>query len=871
MGNRTVKWFLSCLFCVCMFALSMKSRAQNLADPTNWNQPAWGGLPHIISTAGGFMLVLPQGRTWAAVTTIVSVPLNSTLILSIPVLSLSPGASWALKLDNRPYNPAHPHDVVANPPGGDQIGVYLANLAEMGGWSGIQPIEMRLFVVGKPGATVTFGHIQLQPALTYIAPGRITCRLSQSRLQFIISRPDTPGAIAIPLPGKRIRSVSRNINSIKSVTVVRTANTWCEYTTRMTAETADPVRFHWTVEARWIEQQPLEPGLPECRYIENRTVNSGISPSLFVLSAHRFGQLGYEGGEAFLPDDAAIGGTILYFENYTPLDPYFEVEHISPKAAVQANPSGFGYAMPADPKIILPAGTRLLLRDSTLLYSNRPATQPTDQADLFLRLMSDVYDSFPHPSTVLTDWTQVATDTQNDLMLPQCLANPTRIYFRNYVNEPWSENAAEIMVQLDPLVSALMYNRTWGQQILFIKPIEKTLPQFYVPEIHWLADWNRGQTPTRSDSWYLIYPLIQCLRATRLGDTGAGGLVQKVLPTVIEFAHRCGFSFPVFYNPQTLGSFEYSEPDCVGAYAYLMLQAYNRYHDPSYLNEAKTALSHVTGYGLNYSYELHLSALSAAACARMWKLTGDQKYLTMSYVPVANIIRHCWLWDDRYGLHHNNSLFFGISAMPGIYIAAFEEYQVWLALKEYLRIAGRHLPYPVLDLVSEFVKYAPTVLRYTLPPLMTPGSVAIRNGRGHPNDPSLYIPVEDVNDGWTPSGTVGQEIYGSGAPMALAAGDYHLITDAGIMIYSEYPLTHLFWNRHRRSLQFHLIGVPSHHGRVEIKYSPSLAGWSSSADLRIQPSSGADVIERQNRLDELIFLASGGSILTIQAAMTNDI
>ncbi len=169
-------------------------------------------------------------------------------------------------------------------------------------------------------------------------------------------------------------------------------------------------------------------------------------------------------------------------------------------------------------------------------------------------------------------------------------------------------------------------------------------------------------------------------------------------------------------------------------------------------------------------------------------------------------------------------------------------------------------------MVSEFVKYAPTVLRYTLPPFMASGSVAARNGRGHPNDLSLFIPVEDVNDGWALSGTVGQEIYGCGAPMALAAGDYHIIAGAGVTFYSEYPLTRLSWNDGLRSLQFHLIGVPTHHGRVEIQYSPNLTGWHSAADLRIDASGGANVIERQNRPAELIFRAAGGSTLTIQAA-----
>src|ERR1051325_5402513 len=97
-------------------------------------------------------------------------------------------------------------------------------------------------------------------------------------------------------------------------------------------------------------------------------------------------------------------------------------------------------------------------------------------------------------------------------------------------------------------------------------------------------------------------------------------------------------------------------------------------------------------HGLDLAYELHMSALSAAACARMWKLTGDESYLQLSYVPVASLMRRCWLWDCRYGMHKNHHLFFSLSAMPGIYLSPFEQSQAWLALREYDELAHDRLP-----------------------------------------------------------------------------------------------------------------------------------------------------------------------------------
>jgi hypothetical protein len=768
---------LACL----LIEISAPIHAQNLGNTMMWRLPDWGGRPMLNAVQGeGFRLALPEGRSWAAVTRIVSVNVDETPFLAIDVISLGKGASWALKMDNRPYDPQNPHDIEGNPPGGDKTGLYLANLKEMGGWKGRQNIELRLFVIGQPGATVTFGHIFLASSEhnggvakikenEVLGIGDWRCGFSASTSQFIIASPRAFGGISIPMPYlSSMQSYSLKKESNANTILVNSSTDWADFQTRMTVASGRTPILHWTVSADWKQPHALPSEGPECHYMAGSSVNGEATPQAYLLSAHQFGQAGYETGEAFLPANPFIGGTALYVENYSALDPYFEAAHVSPDAAVKAEMNGFGYRIPVNSQKIFPAGTHLLLADSYLILQPGDSVQPLELSESYLRMMATIFHALPHPPTVQTDWNDVAQKTLHDLTLPSCVANTEKSYFRNYVNEPWDSGAEELMTQLDPFVATLMYDQNKGIQTPWMGRVADGLGAFYLPTLHWLSDWNKSDQPTKADSWYLIFPLIQLSRAAMLGNSQAKDLVRESLPYLITYAHVCDYQFPVFYNPQTMGSHEYSEPDCTGAYAYLMLQSEELFKEGSYLNEAKASLMHIAPYGLNYSYEMHLTALSAAACARMWKITGDESYLKLSLIPVANFIRHCWLWDVSYGYHKKDSYFFAVSSMPGAYVAAFEEYQSMLALKEYERIASSHIPADAREMVSEFLRYAPTVLRFTLPPFMAKGSVTPMNGRNHPNDLSLYIPVEDVNDGWTLSGGVGQEIYGSGFPMVLA-------------------------------------------------------------------------------------------------------
>lgn len=863
----------------------------DITDPSTWQTPDWGGKPQgTINPDGGFTLHQPEGRAWAATTKTVSLDVDRYPVLAVHVSALSPGAEWVLKMDNKPYDSSHPYDVQPTPAGGKKPGLYLVDLRALGGWSGRQQIEIRLFVAGSSGAWVTFSGVALLPAdrltgldidNTLAEPGSIDLvsnpwilRYKPDKTQFTVCRLGSIGAVTGQLPaGTEAVSSETRLEGENTVLAVKSKSDWGNFETRITSYKQPSHLFRWTVDVDVTQPHVFTPGTPECHHTISpfapEDMGRAFADKVYPLHLRPgVAQRGVETGNAYSVYDPALGCSVLYLQEFSTLNGYFEATRTTAKESVKSGVEGFGYAMPADPRTTVPAGTRLrlvdtyLLLDDTSLPSVRQSLDGIEECRVYLEMMAKLYDVIPKPATVYTDWKDVAGRVLADLRKPDCWCSFDKGYLRNYVSEPWGPDTAELTVQLDPFLAALRYERRWKETTDVTKRIAPTLPLFYNSRAGTIRDYITDENPSRWDAGWVVYLQTLLLDAAAMGVTDAANLVRDSLPRTIELAHKCNYEFPIFYNPVTLDRFEWAIRDCAGSYAYLMLQAHELFGDPKYLDEARAALGHVAGHGMNLAYELHYTARTAAACARMWKLTGDDYYLRLSYVPVASMVRHSRIWDCRYGHHKDHRLFFGLSCMPAVYIAPYEIYHPWLIMREYDAITHDALPSSVRTLTSEQIKYSTTVLRYTYPPFMSPGSVPETNERGHRNDLSLYIPVEDLNDGWEPSGKIGQEIYGCGGPLAVAAEGYVLMPEPGISVYSEYPLHDVFWSSATRSLVVRVRGVSKYNTQIAVRYDRVKCRWPESAKLQVE---GATVIDRVNEDGLLRFRIPGETSIVIKA------
>jgi hypothetical protein len=82
-------------------------------------------------------------------------------------------------------------------------------------------------------------------------------------------------------------------------------------------------------------------------------------------------------------------------------------------------------------------------------------------------------------------------------------------------------------------------------------------------------------------------------------------------------------------------------------------------------------------------------------------------------------------------------------------------------------------------------------------------------------DPKLWIPLEDIYDGWEQAGQVGQEVYGAGLPFAIIPRQYWRIPGEKFMVYTDYPIRD-FSSIEPGSAIFYVLGDPRLSCRMRI-------------------------------------------------------
>jgi hypothetical protein len=442
-------------------------------------------------------------------------------------------------------------------------------------------------------------------------------------------------------------------------------------------------------------------------------------------------------------------------------------------------------------------------------------------------------------------------------------AGGTRV-LKAYVGE--RERKLESIVSLDVLIAAKKYARLFGADAhlaRLISDIERGLPYWDVPMGGERIFGNFSYPKREQDAWYFIYPLVQATELALEGNGEARGMVLESSRKLIEVGHSMDYEFPfvldVIDNRRVNDSFR--EYDTLGGYAYVMLGCYQFTGEAKYLEEARRAVEHIRGKGFNFTYEPHFTAITLEALARLYQLTGDRRYIDLSYVPLANIFAMAWLWEPDYGYAASYSLFMGVNPVPASdQVAAFEIHNTWWYLSRfYLRAEGA-LPAHIRKLIAEYLKYQITVGHFTLPRFLpeealskTPDWGVIRR--------DMAIPIEDLKDGFHKSAMVGQEIYGCGEVFRFAADAYKVFGASGeLVLYAEYPVTASEWRASASTLEFSLGGVPAYSSRVRVHFRGALSAAASGVVVERlhQPDRPREQIRVERGTGYVEFYARGG-------------
>ena len=91
------------------------------------------------------------------------------------------------------------------------------------------------------------------------------------------------------------------------------------------------------------------------------------------------------------------------------------------------------------------------------------------------------------------------------------------------------------------------------------------------------------------------------------------------------------------------------ERDAVLGYAYAMMLGYDLFHDAEFLEEAKHALDQGDADEFAMPYQLQIVPMGMVACGRLYKLTGEKKYLDRAQCYLAYFLQQTWFYQAMWG------------------------------------------------------------------------------------------------------------------------------------------------------------------------------------------------------------------------------
>ena len=529
--------------------------------------------------------------------------------------------------------------------------------------------------------------------------------------------------------------------------------------------------------------------------------------------------------------------SFLYIQDYSALSEYLEKTHTSPADSVGGSWPEMGFALPRSAEHPIPKAQEVTISEAYLLLSQEVPSDEIAIARGYLDLMADGLRVIPTPETEYRDWPGRAAQTLRDLThSPLCFDERRGVrYLLPYVGD--EGKPPESMVQLAVLRPLRAYERWAGRRFPLGHSLLETLPTFYDGELGCMRRWldgepfenkaEEGQSHRNMDSWYLYYVLLSLAELAEQDTVHARRLLRDSLPFAIRAAHRFDYRWPVMFDLETLDIVRQEsapgaggELDVAGLYALVAVKAYQLFDDPALLGEARRAADSLEGLGFSTAYQTNTTAFGMQAALTLYRLTGERRYLDRGLVCLANLMDNAWLWHGRYGHGRHYLTFFGIFPLRDApYLAAYEEGELLAVFGTCLELGEDDLPASARFLLSEYVRFALHRAWEYYPESLPVDALAaqIRNGR---LSRSITMPVEDLQDGWQQSGTVGQEIYGAGMAMAFATRHYRHLTGTSLAVYLEYPTTKEKTRRRggRSTLSFELLGART--GRPKVRVVP---------------------------------------------------
>ena len=516
-------------------------------------------------------------------------------------------------------------------------------------------------------------------------------------------------------------------------------------------------------------------------------------------------QRGLNAGLVYFHIDEPPFGNVLYLQNLTALNAYFDATQTKPDGAVGGLWPELGYLLPTPaqsgtpPSSPLPADQEITISDAILVFHDDIPGEHHQSARQFIRMLGAAYPWLQAPAPQCHDWIWRAEKTLADLeSSPKALI---RHYDHLYAHPYTAVEYPDSMVQLSLLAAMRDYTKWRGRPAAIEDDFTAGLEQFFDTKLgalrRYLPDVGADKDADAVDSWYLYHPLMNLARLALGGDERARDLFLRSIDFAIKAAHHFDYCWPVQFNITNFAVILRNAPadgrgqtDVGGLYAWVMLQAFELTGEDRFLAEAKAALDACADLRFNINYQANLTAWGAAACLRLWRMTGLDCYGDQAHVFLASFFHNSVLWESEIDRASAYNVFLGVTCLQDApYMAVYECFDSFTAFEHCLRESGEELDPAARLLMGEYCRYALDRAWFYYPDTLPPGLLATSSRNGH-IDPSLSFPLEDLYVDGQPAGQVGQEIYGAGAAFIFASRMFHRVEGAPFHLFCDQFLQH---------------------------------------------------------------------------------
>jgi len=502
-------------------------------------------------------------------------------------------------------------------------------------------------------------------------------------------------------------------------------------------------------------------------------------------------QRGVNGGICYFCLERPNFGSVLYMQDLTSLNPYFQRTDSKPDGVVGGRWPELGYQPPSAPLGNSPPdkplrnGERVVVSNAYLALTPELIRSEHESARVFIDLLGRIYPHLKKPALARHDWRARAEATLASLADPDAfVVFEGATYPRPYVGAEYPD----CMVQATIAASIGEYEAKFGAKG-YSAELVAGLNKYFDPSLKCLRRYlpNVGDDKNRRevDSWYLYHPLLNLARLAEQGDEACRALFFASLDYVIRAARHFAYQWPITFDVVDFTVLKAArddagrgQTDVGGIYAMVMLKAHTLSGDALYLQEARAALYAARDLRFELVYQTNLTAWGALACAELAQLDNDAFLKRQALVYLAGFLHNCEIWNSeiKWAKHYSN--FLGATCLhDGPYMAAFECFDSFAAFDELLGRCAGMLPDSLLVILKDYCRYALHRAWYYYPDASPAEMFSDKNRNGRIKR-GLSFPVEDLYGDGQCAGQVGQEIYGCGGAFVFACRGDHFPLNA---------------------------------------------------------------------------------------------